>query len=229
MTIYLSDFFFLSGFSLQTLTIHRAAGEGRGTCFTPLCHFHPLTNIEILICNFACEMTTRIFNCNACVYQTATRWDLPPYRITIWAIDWWCNVCLFTWWIEIRFLLQRFDTGNQPVDLNSHRLSLLNYKRTDKPRVLEICDSATVRTLSIIFKNCLQSGSAVGLFLITGKIQNIVPIHNKGDKQLLQNYWPVSLLINIQLLKWEPTFWKFQKPLTRCVMRGYYSNLSVLE
>ena len=37
---------------------------------------------------------SRIFNRNACVYQTATRWDLPPYRITIWAIDWWCNVCL---------------------------------------------------------------------------------------------------------------------------------------
>ena len=37
---------------------------------------------------------SRIFNRNACVYQTATRWDLPPYRITIWVIDWWCNVCL---------------------------------------------------------------------------------------------------------------------------------------
>ena len=39
---------------------------------------------------------SRIFNRNACFYQTATRWDLPPYRITIWVIDWWCNfVCLF--------------------------------------------------------------------------------------------------------------------------------------
>ena len=48
---------------------------------------------------------SRIFNRNACVYKTATRWDLPPYRITIWLIDWWCNVCLFTWWIDSRFLL----------------------------------------------------------------------------------------------------------------------------
>ena len=56
---------------------------------------------------------SHIFNCNACVYQTATRWDLPPYWITIWVIDWWCNVCLFTWWINIRFSLQRFDIGNQ--------------------------------------------------------------------------------------------------------------------
>ena len=56
---------------------------------------------------------SRIFNRNACVYQTATRWDLPPYRITIWVIDWWCSVCLFTWWIDIRFLLQWFDIGKR--------------------------------------------------------------------------------------------------------------------
>ena len=36
---------------------------------------------------------SRIFNRNACVHHTATQWDLPPYRITIWLIAWWCNVC----------------------------------------------------------------------------------------------------------------------------------------
>ena len=60
---------------------------------------------------------SRIFNRNVCVYQTATRWDLPPYQITIWLIDWlidwWCNVCLFTWWIDSKFLLQLFDRGNR--------------------------------------------------------------------------------------------------------------------
>ena len=30
-----NTFFFLLGFSLQTLTIHRAAGEGRGPSFIP--------------------------------------------------------------------------------------------------------------------------------------------------------------------------------------------------
>ena len=58
---------------------------------------------------------SRIFNRNGYVYQTATRWDLPPYRITIWVIDWWCNGCLLTWWIDIRFLLQRFDIGNRQI------------------------------------------------------------------------------------------------------------------
>ena len=90
-------FFFYQGFLSQTLTIHRTAGEGRGPSFIPLYHFHPLTNIETLICNFACEMNIIILNRNACVYQAATLWDLPTYGITIWLIEWWCNVCLFTW------------------------------------------------------------------------------------------------------------------------------------
>ena len=54
-------FCFLSGFFSQTLTFHRTAGEGRGPSFIPLFHFHPLTNIETFICNFACEMTITYF------------------------------------------------------------------------------------------------------------------------------------------------------------------------
>ena len=97
--------------------------------------FHSTTStrsrtLRHLFATLHARWLSRIFNCNACVYQTATRWDLPPYRITIWVIDWWCNVCLFTWWIDSRFLLQRFWHG-KPVDLNSHRLSPLCYKRTD--------------------------------------------------------------------------------------------------
>ena len=30
---------------------------------------------------------SHIFNRTACIYQTATQWDLPPYWITIWLID----------------------------------------------------------------------------------------------------------------------------------------------
>ena len=47
---------------------------------------------------------SRIFNRNACIYQTATRWDVPPYRITIWLIDdATLSFCLFTWWFESSF------------------------------------------------------------------------------------------------------------------------------
>ena len=56
--------------------------------------------------------------------------------------------------------------------------------------MIKICDSSIVRPLSIISKNCLQSGS----FPNNWKKSNVVPIHKKGDKQLLQNHRPVSLL-----------------------------------
>ena len=102
-------YFFYQGFLSETLTIHRTAREGRGPSFIPLYHFHPLTNIQTFILKLC---TIFIFNRNACVYQTATRWDLPPYRITIWLIDLWCNICLFTWWFDSKFLLQQFDLGN---------------------------------------------------------------------------------------------------------------------
>ena len=44
---------------------------------------------------------SHIFNRTACIYQAATRWDLPPYRITIWLIDdVTLSFCLFTWWFD---------------------------------------------------------------------------------------------------------------------------------
>ena len=79
-------FFFYQGFLSRTLTTHRTAGEGRGPSFIPLYHFHPLTNVETFAILHV-RWLSRIFNRNACIYQTATRWDVPPYRITIWLID----------------------------------------------------------------------------------------------------------------------------------------------
>ena len=74
---------------------------------------------------------SRIFNCNACVYQTTTRWDLPPYRITIWAIDWWCNECVFTWRINTRSLLQRFDIGNRWIWTRMNYHPCISSERTN--------------------------------------------------------------------------------------------------
>ena len=52
-----NSFFFYQGFLSRTLMTHRTEGEERGPFFIPLYHFHPLTNIQTFICNFACEMT----------------------------------------------------------------------------------------------------------------------------------------------------------------------------
>ena len=50
----------------------------------------------------------------ACIYQTATRWDLPPCRITIWLIDdvKFVLVCLLDDLI-LGFCYSNLDTGNR--------------------------------------------------------------------------------------------------------------------
>ena len=116
--------FFYQGFLSQTLTIHRTAVEGRGPSFIPLYHLHPLTKLRHLFATLHVRWLSRIFNCNAHAYQTATQWDLPPHRITIWLISWWWNVYLFTWKIIFRFFVTAVWHG-KPVDLNLHRLSPL--------------------------------------------------------------------------------------------------------
>ena len=57
-------------------------------------------------------------------------------------------------------------------------------------RMIKICDEAIVKPLSIIYKNCIDNGIFPNLWMKS----SIVPVHKKGDKQLLQNYRPVSLL-----------------------------------
>ena len=51
------------------------------------------------------------------------------YHLTELPFDWWCNVCLFTWF-DSRFFVTAIWQG-KPVDLKSHRRSPLYYKRTD--------------------------------------------------------------------------------------------------
>ena len=57
-------------------------------------------------------------------------------------------------------------------------------------RMIKICDTSIYRPLKLIFQSCLESGK----FPIEWKKENMVPVHNKGDKQILKNYRPISLL-----------------------------------
>ena len=54
-------------------------------------------------------------------------------------------------------------------------------------RMLKICDSAIVKPLAILIKNCI-------IFPDNWKKSNICPIHKKGDKEIVDNYRPLSLL-----------------------------------
>ena len=57
-------------------------------------------------------------------------------------------------------------------------------------QMLLICDETIVAPLKIIFENILLSG----IYPEKWKLANITPIHKKGDKQILTNYRPISLL-----------------------------------
>ena len=118
-------FFFYQGF------LSRQQGKG-GDHFL----FHSTTSTRSrtsthLFATLHVRWLSHNFNRNACIYQTATRWDftsLSNYHL----IDWWCEVCfsLLTRWFDTRFLLQQSWYG-KPVDSSSHRLPPLYYKQTD--------------------------------------------------------------------------------------------------
>ena len=57
-------------------------------------------------------------------------------------------------------------------------------------RMIKMCDLSIVKPLMIIFKNCINDG----IFPSCWKKANITPIHKKGDKCIVSNYRPISVL-----------------------------------
>ena len=126
-------FFFLSGFCFTDTDDSQDSRGREGIIFystLPLPLAHEQSDIYLQLCMW---YDYHIFLIATLVFTRLLLDDiLPPYRITIYLIDWWCEVCfsLFTWWFDTRFLLQQSWYG-KPVDSNSHRLSPLYYKQTN--------------------------------------------------------------------------------------------------
>ena len=57
-------------------------------------------------------------------------------------------------------------------------------------RMLKLCGESIYKPLNLILKSCLETGQ----FPSDWKKANVVPVFKKGDKQLLKNYRPISLL-----------------------------------
>ena len=56
--------------------------------------------------------------------------------------------------------------------------------------MLFLCDDFIILPLHIIFKNILLTSTYPDQW----KVANVTPIFKKGDKQLIKNYGPISLL-----------------------------------
>ena len=56
--------------------------------------------------------------------------------------------------------------------------------------MLRLCDDSVILPLNIIFSNILSTS----IYPDLRKIANVTPVFKKCDKQLLQNYRPISLL-----------------------------------
>ena len=60
-SLFSFHYFFISRFSFKDTDSSQDCRGRKETIFIPLYPFHPLTNIQKFICNFACEMTTTYF------------------------------------------------------------------------------------------------------------------------------------------------------------------------
>ena len=89
---FLTSFFSIRVFFLGHWRLTGQQGKGgdhrHSAIPLPPAHEH----LDIYFATLHVRWLSHISNRTACIYQTATRWDLPPYRITIWLIDWWCDV-----------------------------------------------------------------------------------------------------------------------------------------
>ena len=81
---------------------------------------------------------------------------------------------------------------------NADRLKIIKYLNDNKAhghndlsvRMIKLCGQSIVKLLSIILKNFIDNG----VFPDIWKKSNIIPVHKKGDKQIIDKYRPVSLL-----------------------------------
>ena len=97
-------------------------------------------------------------------------------------------------------------------------------------KILKIRDLVIIKPHSIIFKNCTNNSTFPGL----RKKSNIYPIHKKGDKQIINNYRPVSLLPTCEKIFERLIFNSLFEYLEKCKLlsahqSGFRANNSCVD
>ena len=117
-------FFFLSEFSFTDTDNSRDSRGREETIFystLPLPTAHEHSDIYLQLCTWDGYAISCDSHRNACIYQTATRLNLPPYRITIWLIN---DVILTFVYLLVELILD-FITAMwhwKPVDYHRNRI-----------------------------------------------------------------------------------------------------------
>ena len=83
----MQTFFLVSGFLLQTLTIHRNEGKGRGPSLFFSTTWPISRTFRELFATLHVKWLPHTFKHKVCNYQTSTWWDLPRFWLTNWLID----------------------------------------------------------------------------------------------------------------------------------------------
>ena len=84
-----------------------------------------------LFANLHVRWLSHIFNRNACIYQTATRWDLPPLELLF---DWLMMWCWFSFvcWFDFRFCFSYLTWETCELELASTIILVLQANRLTK-------------------------------------------------------------------------------------------------
>lgn len=95
------------------------------------------------------------------------------------------------------------------------------------PCLLRLCADSLVAPLTSLFQHCINSSSLPPQW----KIHKITPIHKKGNRSLVSNYRPISLLSTVSILLESIIYRKiisFIRPLLSRHQFGFLSNRSCL-
>ena len=83
-----------------------------------------------------------------------------------------------------------FNEGELPRIIRALNINKVHDHDDISIRMIKICDKSLLKPLTVLFVNSIKSSCYPDIW----KKSNIIPLHKKSDKQLVENYRPISLL-----------------------------------